>query len=494
MGSRPKNPRRSKGRFPTGLFRLLRSLLLIVPFFVFSGCGGGGASSSLAGGGIGGSGIQSVGPITDFGSVFVNGVEYDTTWANILMNGVPNRPISALKVGMVVRVSGTIDPIEAKGTATVVDYESELTGTIGAPPVISTTGGTFVIFGQTVVVDAGTVFDNASGIEALSAGTLVEVSGFRDRAGQIHATFVAADSAAPSVIQIKGTISEVTPTTFRLGSLVVNYGGATTENVPPGGLGNGLLVAVRSGSLPVNGVLTASDIEVEKGVPATHGQAALQGYVANLSGNSFTLNGQAVAVNAQTAYKNGTAASLANNVKVEVEGELVAGVLVASRLEFDQAPTVRLQTQVSAVNVAARMVTVFGSPGVVVQFTDQTLLLDQSSARLRAFGLANIAPGDRLAIVGVNTGQSSVNAKRVVRTDPDAQALLEGPLESAVLPTLTILGVNANTSVATQFQDSNGNAVSQSVFFDQTTPGRIVQVQGLFDGTAIAVTKASFRN
>ena len=202
MGSRPKNPRRSKGRFPTGLFRLLRSLLLIVPFFVFSGCGGGGASSSLAGGGIGGSGIQSVGPITDFGSVFVNGVEYDTTSASIVMNGVPNRPISALKVGMVVRVSGTIDPIEAKGTATVVDYESELTGTIGAPPVISTTGGTFVIFGQTVVVDAGTVFDNASGIEALSAGTLVEVSGFRDRAGQIHATFVAADSAAPSVIQI----------------------------------------------------------------------------------------------------------------------------------------------------------------------------------------------------------------------------------------------------------------------------------------------------
>ena len=65
-------------------------------------CGGGGGSGEVASGGIGGTGISS-GAVTGFGSIFVNGVEFDTSGASITMGGISVSE-SDLKLGMVVEV------------------------------------------------------------------------------------------------------------------------------------------------------------------------------------------------------------------------------------------------------------------------------------------------------------------------------------------------------------------------------------------------------
>ncbi|NIQ90259.1 MAG: hypothetical protein GWN93_15000, partial [Deltaproteobacteria bacterium] len=57
---------------------LLLALLLI-------SCSGGGASSNS--GGIGGSGMTSQGSVSGFGSIIVNGTEFDTTNARIIVEG-----------------------------------------------------------------------------------------------------------------------------------------------------------------------------------------------------------------------------------------------------------------------------------------------------------------------------------------------------------------------------------------------------------------------
>ena len=69
----------------------------------------------MAEGGIGGSGI-SQGPITEFGSIFVNDIEWELDGAEVEIDGVVEPGLSSdqdlsdlFNRGMVVRVEGTID-------------------------------------------------------------------------------------------------------------------------------------------------------------------------------------------------------------------------------------------------------------------------------------------------------------------------------------------------------------------------------------------------
>ena len=64
---------------------MLRLLLLAFFPWMHLGCGGGG--DSQAGGGIGGTGLyaSSVGTVTEFGSVVVNGVTYETRNAQVIV-------------------------------------------------------------------------------------------------------------------------------------------------------------------------------------------------------------------------------------------------------------------------------------------------------------------------------------------------------------------------------------------------------------------------
>ena len=70
-----------------------RTLLLplVIALSSCGGGGGGGGGGGLAavstGGGIGGTGVTSSGTVDGFGSIFVNGVEYETDEAQILIDG-----------------------------------------------------------------------------------------------------------------------------------------------------------------------------------------------------------------------------------------------------------------------------------------------------------------------------------------------------------------------------------------------------------------------
>ncbi len=114
------------------LFRI--GLLFLVA--TLSSCDGvapGGLASfdSPGGGGIGGTGVTSSGSINGFGSIFVNGVEFDTDSAEILINGKPASE-EELRLGMVVLVSGTVDDNGTTGTASQVIFDQEVEGPVEA--------------------------------------------------------------------------------------------------------------------------------------------------------------------------------------------------------------------------------------------------------------------------------------------------------------------------------------------------------------------------
>src|SRR5882672_7252852 len=121
--------------------------LLFGTLLALASCGGGTS-------GPGGSGATSTfGTITAFGSVFVNGVEFSTSGATIVLDGNPAAE-SNLRVGMVVTVSGSRSG--SSGSATRVDVDDAVEGLVEA----QADANHWTVMGQTVFVDDQTKFEN----------------------------------------------------------------------------------------------------------------------------------------------------------------------------------------------------------------------------------------------------------------------------------------------------------------------------------------------
>ncbi|MBW2389839.1 MAG: hypothetical protein JRG89_15610, partial [Deltaproteobacteria bacterium] len=97
---------------------------------LFLACGQtfGGSSGPSADGGIGGSGI-STGPITAFGSIFVNDIEWFIDDSEIELDDQVGSE-GDLRLGMVVRVEGDINRENGTGEAVRVFFNDELEGPI----------------------------------------------------------------------------------------------------------------------------------------------------------------------------------------------------------------------------------------------------------------------------------------------------------------------------------------------------------------------------
>ena len=301
---------------------------------------------AVSGGGIGGTGVT-LGPITQFGSIFVNGAELDISNATVSLRGTlgdSNDPNFGLKLGMVVVARGDFSADGLTGVATSVDYEDNLKGPVES---VDLNLKQLTVLGHTVIVTTVTVFDGVSGLSALSQGKMVEVSGLVDANGAIRATRIELKGSTFSEVgelEIKGTISNLdgVAMTFDIGSLHIDYGSVQPEHLPSGGLTDGLFVEVKSSQPPFNGTIVASEIEVKNSFSDSLGSegdhAEIEGFVTEFSSSDqpFRVNGVPVQTTPATVYEQGVAGDVANGVLLEVEGTLdAAGVLVAVKVEFE---------------------------------------------------------------------------------------------------------------------------------------------------------------
>ena len=131
------------------LCRDRRPLTIARPSSLLAACGGGGGET--AGVGTGGTGSFSVGSVTGFGSVFVNGVRFEDNGARLVDDDGTVKVLGSddnpLKVGMVVEVTGSVDDSGTVRKATQIAYGAELKGPVTA---VDVAAGTFDVFGITV--------------------------------------------------------------------------------------------------------------------------------------------------------------------------------------------------------------------------------------------------------------------------------------------------------------------------------------------------------
>ncbi len=315
-------------------------------------CGGGSSTTSS----LDGSTASVTGVITGFGSIFVNGVEYETNGANITIDGQPGTE-DDLRVGMVVTLEGSASG--NSGTAVSISFSDEMEGLVDANNVDPNTGtGTMTVMGQTVEVTVDTVFDSkVTGIGSVgqvAAGHIVEVSGYSDGNGNVIATRIelkAQDlnsylSQHASGIEMKGVISnlDTNAMTFDIGTQTVSYSGATLDDDLSGSLQDGLYVEVKSQQgKDGNGVLIASKVELENGGRMGHDGKAGEEYemmgalVADPDSDGFQIDGQTILIGNSTKFEGITMDQLAKGDMVKVEGYIDAdGNLVATEVKMER--------------------------------------------------------------------------------------------------------------------------------------------------------------
>ena len=325
------------------------SLSAIAMALALAGCGGGGGASD----GVTSTSGTSIGTITGFGSIFVNGIEYETPNSADINLDNDDGDSSDLRVGMVVTVTGSVNDDGMTGVADSVEYDDELEGIVISNSIApGARTGKLDIMGQQVMVTATTVFESNVGgiisIDQIEAGNVVEVSGFADGTGNIEATRIEVKAATLSeylashdAIEVKGMINglDTVAFTFELGELTVDYSGAS---LPQDGLTNDMYVEVKSTSgIDVGtGNLIASEVELEDdgkyGYEGDEGeQLEIKGTISSdFDGLSFQINGTTVLVVDATEFEHIKAVDLLKGTRIEAEGEFNAeGELVADEIK-----------------------------------------------------------------------------------------------------------------------------------------------------------------
>lgn len=463
--------------------------------FGMAACGGGGGYGSTPppnnpppAGGIDGVGVA-IGPITNFGSIFVNGVEFSTSNAQVRIDDNPGTE-SQLKVGQVVKVKGRIANDGRTGTAETVNFNDAVEGPVQS---VDLAAGTLIVLGQVVRVTATTLFDNSfanPSLAGIAIGSVVEVSGFPNGAGEIVATRIEPKPAG-GVFELFGVVSSLSGTRFNLSTTVVDF---ATAALPDGSPTNGACVEVK-GSVFAGGVLTATRVEVESCTLAVANgdRGEIEGFITRfVSATDFSIGTQAITTTASTVYDNGTAAGLALNVKVEVEGSFNAsGTLVATEVDFKPDNSARLLGTIESINAANSSVSIFG---VTAQTSVGTSFEDKSSANLRPLTFAALRTGDYLEVRGFEEATAgTMTAVLVEREDLDARRELRGMATNVAQPNLRILGVSVTTEAGTEFRGVDDLPIDATTFFQQA-PNQIVEVRGTWNGSAFAATRAELED
>ena len=333
------------------------------------------ALAAACGGGVGtgGTGAFASGPITGFGSIIVQDVHFDESAATVDDDDGDQRSRSDLRLGQMVEIdSGAIS--NGAATASQVRIISALVGRVD-----SVAADTLVVNGQTVRVNSGTVFDDrfVGGIGAITVGRVVEVSGYV-AATDITATRIEPDDGATS-FKFRGVVSALDTQAHRfdIGNAHFTYD-AGIAGAPA--LHNGAFVRVVVGLQPdAQGRWVVNAVGATAPVGGDRDEAKARGVITAFSSNaSFSVGG--VLVDASAAQIEG--GPLAVGVRVEVEGRLVSGVLVAGSVEVedkDQTEPLELRGTIATLDTAAKVFTVSGR-GERVSYARSDIEYDNGTA------------------------------------------------------------------------------------------------------------------
>ena len=381
------------------------SLAVLALVAAVAGCGGGGSPADSVAMATPASAFT-LGTITGFGSIIVNGVRFDESSASVTDDDGTQRSATALALGMRVEVdSGAVDAASATAHAAAVRFGSLVLGPVAA---VDVAASTLTVLGQVVDVSTSTVFSDSlsAGLPAVAVRAVVEVHGLVNAAtGHITATRIESATGA-TAYKLRGTVAALDSTakTFMINGTLVSYAGLAVSAVPAT-LANGVTLRVVLATAQSGGVWVAQSLGLKRTKPQDSEAAEVRGRItAFTSSASFSVDGLVVDASA-ASFPDGSS-GLALGVAVEVQGKTSNGVLLARRVEIesshlgDDDHAWHLFGAITAVNAAART---FVVRGTTVSYGDATTYVNGS--------LADLLVGRKLHVKGaVGSNQNQVQA------------------------------------------------------------------------------------
>jgi hypothetical protein len=174
-------------------------------------------------------------------------------------------------------------------------------------------------------------------------------------------------------------------------------------------------------------------------------------------------------------------------VKIEAEGQILGGVLLADKVSFKDNIRIEVAAAIQA-DGDPLTVELLRLPAVVVRIDDRTRLDDKrSGAPLPtdpAVLLASINADDALKIRGRVVGGEVLATELEVDDASGNQDRvdLRGPVDADPVDTrfFEILGILIDTDIipGTTFEDINGNPIDRATFFGNLQAGTPVDVRG----------------
>jgi hypothetical protein len=441
------------------------------------------------------------GPIAGFGSIFVNGVEYSTSSANVIIDNLPGSE-AQLRAGQIVTVKGTVNDDGVTGTATEVTFDGTVAGPISA---VDAARNTFVVLGQTVRVNGSTLYGDGiqpTDLTGLAAGARVEVSGFASSNGEIVASHVGLEPSGNG-LRVTGAVRGLDEAahTFRINGLTVDYTAALLGNP----LANGNEVDVQGTALGSASALVATQVNAAPGLGASTGDFVnISGLITGVTSLlELVLDGQVVIINPLSTQLVLHGVPLGLDVEVDVQGTLTtSGALLAKKIEVKPQGGSLIRGLVDSVSGAGTTLSVLG---VSVTASASTEVADKSSQRLKGFRLSDLHVGDYVEIHGTPESNGGLRASTVVRDKPETRSYLEGPALVASslastfvrvpsldilglnvnVPGLTVLGVNLTTNARTHFE----GPVKGAVALLKEAPNHTVKVSGSYAGGVLTADR-----
>jgi len=303
-----------------------------------------------------------------------------------------------------------------------------------------------------------TVFDNSAtyGFDDIINGNNIEISGFFNTTGELVATRVALKNVsfdATSIIELKGTISNLANTTFNLGNIIVDASAAAIDNLP-NGLADGALVEVKGTYNSGSSTVTATRVEGRSsGVDDTIDKISIEGIVTDyVDDSNFILNG--VNIDASSATLSPTTLVIRDGARIEAEGPVSGGVLQALTVEL-RGGDARVYATVSSVDPSGDFVVspVFAST-IAVNVTAMTEQEDP------------VAVGNFVRVRGFEDDSGGITATRVeVRSSAD-DVIVRGTIESgATTGSVRLIGVEFMIDGGTEFKNEFDQPINSSTFF-----------------------------
>jgi len=347
------------------------------------------------------------GPITQFGSIYVNGIKYEIDDAELeFVNGAG---VSELGIGMMVQVNADWQQqVNGVFNAQRVTFDHQIEGPIKA--VVRHGENTFLdILGSMVVISSDTIIDNSIS-SAFKVGSVVTVSGITNEKGQLLATYIGQRSERYSegqqielegfidgvneldqVIQINNMNIDVSWSTWKKGSLQTLVVGTSVEVVGYFDEASNRIIANQV-SIKNNNLAVSKGNKLHLDTIISHYQSI----------NQFRLNGYIT--NASKAeFLRGMPSNLADGVRVRATGWInVDGVFEVLTLRIKPDTNFAVKVQVNSVNRGAGEIS-FLNLSAYTQ--SDTVYQSKLKSPNKYFSIDDITTGDWIEIQGVEEGE-----------------------------------------------------------------------------------------